>query len=122
MIVGIVGSRRRNTPEDEKLIEKELIKLLDEDKDITICSGGCPVGGDRFAENLASKYRLKKKIYKAEWDVYGKAAGFVRNTYIAEDSDILIACVAKDRKGGTEDTIKKFKNSHHNYEDKLILV
>ena len=27
---------------------------------------------------------------------------------IAEKSDVLVACVTKDRTGGTEDTIKKF--------------
>jgi len=109
MIIGIIGSRRRNTQEDKDLIEKQLLKILNEDKDITICSGGCKSGGDHFAEELASKYRLKKKIYPANWSKFGKGAGFVRNTEIAEDSDILIACVASDRKGGTEDTIKKFK-------------
>jgi predicted Rossmann fold nucleotide-binding protein DprA/Smf involved in DNA uptake len=30
-----------------------------------------------------------------------------RNKLIAEESDILIALVAKDRKGGTEHTIKE---------------
>jgi hypothetical protein len=124
MIVGIIGSRRRNTEQDKTLIEKELLKLLDKNKDITICSGGCPTGGDLFAEQLASKYYLKKKIYIAEWHHYGQAAGFIRNTYIAEDSDILIACVAEDRRGGTEDTIKKFKKFHPNWEseESLILV
>ena len=37
-----------------------------------------------------------------------RGAGFVRNGDIAKDSDVLIACVAPDRTGGTEDTIKKF--------------
>jgi len=41
------------------------------------------------------------------------------NTYIARDSDILIACVSKDRKGGTEDTIKKYLKLGKN---KLYLV
>jgi len=31
----------------------------------------------------------------------------VRNTLIAKDCTVLIACVAEDRTGGTEDTIKK---------------
>ena len=33
---------------------------------------------------------------------------YARNTLIARDADELIAVVAEDRKGGTEDTIKKF--------------
>lgn len=108
MIIGIIGSRRRNSETDKILIEKELLKLLADNKDVKICSGGCPKGGDKFAEQLASKYHLPKLIHKADWSK-GKSAGFIRNGLIAESSDILIACVAADRKGGTEDTIKKFK-------------
>ena len=111
MIIGIIGSRRRNTENDKISIQKALLNLLyDNDKnDITICSGGCSKGGDKFAEELATMYKLKKLIYKADWNNKGKAAGFIRNTYIAESSDVLIACVSSDRTGGTEDTIKKFK-------------
>ena len=48
-------------------------------------------------------------IHNPKWDELGKVAGFYRNTFIARDSDILIALVAEDRKGGTEDTLKKHK-------------
>ena len=123
MIVGIVGSRRRNEQSDKDLIEKELVKILDETKDVIICSGGCPKCGDKFAEQLALKYRLTKKIYSADWNKHGRIAGFLRNSTIAETSDILIATPSKDRTGGTEDTIKKFKKSHPlTWEKDLILV
>ena len=42
---------------------------------------------------------------------YAKA-NYERNTLIARDSDVLIAVVAPDRKGGTEDTIKKWNRFH----------
>ena len=35
-------------------------------------------------------------------------ANFDRNTLIAKDSDVLIACVNLQKDGGTEDTIKKY--------------
>jgi len=57
---------------------------------------------------LATQYKTKTIWYPADWNQYGKAAGFIRNTYIARDSDVLIACVADDRIGGTEDTIRKY--------------
>jgi len=111
MIVGIIGSRRRNEQSDKQLIENELIKLIKKYgiENITICSGGCPKGGDRFAEILARQFKIPIILHKADWNGKGRAAGFIRNTDIAKDSDILISCVALDRKGGTEDTIKKFK-------------
>ena len=120
MVVGIIGTRKRNSEKDKKLIKEKLELILSNEKDIIICSGGCSKGGDKFAEELASEFRLKKKIYKADWDRLGKGAGFLRNTDIAMESDILIACVADNRKGGTEDTIKKFKKFHP--EGELILV
>lgn len=108
MIIGIVGSRRRDTEKDKQIVEQKLLELMDNYLDVTICSGHCQRGADRFAEELAAKYGLKTIIFPADWKTHGKAAGFMRNTDIAKTSDVLIACVAEDRTGGTEDTVKKF--------------
>jgi hypothetical protein len=112
MIIGIIGCRARDTQEDCELVEKELLKLVLLERELpvtfSIVSGGCPKGGDRFAEKLADKHSIDIKLYPADWNKYGKSAGFRRNGDIARDADILIACVAPDRKGGTEDTISKF--------------
>jgi hypothetical protein len=105
-IIGIIGTRRRDGKEAYYKIKEKFLQVY-EVGDI-ICSGHCSQGGDRFAEVLISKYKTGKLIFPANWKKYGKGAGFIRNTDIAENSDILIACVAKDRKGGTEDTIKKY--------------
>jgi len=123
-IIGIIGSRRRNTDDDHALIW-EAFRQIYEDGD-KICSGGCPKGGDRFAEIIAQKIGLTERnggliIHRPKsvpsgsprW-TYAKV-NYDRNTLIAKDSDIIIACVASDRKGGTEDTIKKSKG-------KIILV
>jgi len=106
MIIGIIGSRRRNTFEDYELVERAFIPFISTEN--SIVSGGCPQGGDRFAEIIAKKYNISIKIHLAEWNKYGKSAGFKRNIFIAQDADVLIACVALNRKGGTEDTINKY--------------
>jgi len=106
MKIGIIGTRRRNTEKDFKLTEKKFLSIYK--KGDTLVSGGCPKGGDRFAEIISEKYRIPITIFRADWKNKGKIAGFLRNTNIAEDSDILIACVSSDRTGGTEDTIKKY--------------
>ena len=72
-----------------------------------IVSGGCPKGGDRFAEIIAKAEGVTITIHFPNWHAYGRAAGPKRNTKIAEDCNVLLALVAKDRKGGTEDTIRK---------------
>lgn len=116
-VIGIIGSRRRDTETDFEAVEAAFLKVYELGD--TICSGLCPKGGDRFAVILSKKYNTPKVWHPAEWDKYGKSAGFKRNSYIAVDSDVLIACVASDRTGGTEDTIKKYLKMG---KDKLILV
>jgi hypothetical protein len=133
--IGITGTRTRDSESDFLLVEKAFLSVYSPGD--RIVSGGCPHGGDRFAELLA--IRIKEPmatthwllslnaherqeairrieapilIHWPDWKRDGRAAGFVRNTPIAEDSEILIACVAPSRHGGTEDTIKKFQAVH----------
>jgi len=104
-VIGIVGSRRRAHPSDYNALILTF-KAIYEQGD-TIVSGGCPKGGDNFAERIAKKMGLSITIHYPDWEGRGKPAGFQRNTLIANDCDVLIAVVASDRTGGTEDTIKK---------------
>lgn len=112
MKIGIVGSRRRDEQDDFLAVAKALQSLLElklqPNEEVILVSGGCPKGGDRFAEDLAKQLGYEMVIHPADWKRYGRGAGFVRNTDIATGSDYLIACVAPDRKGGTEDTVRKF--------------
>lgn len=117
MIIGIIDCRARDTEHDLMLVEHAYMPLALECDGFV--SGGCPKGGDRFAEVLAKRWNVPIKIYPAEWNKYGKSAGYKRNIFIAQDADVLIACVAPDRKGGTEDTIRKYKELGKN---RLILV
>jgi len=104
--IGIIGTRRRDRREDlDKTYSAVSTELKEGDR---IISGGCPKGGDRFAEVIAKQQGIPITIFYPNWSKYGKGAGFVRNSDIAENSDILIACVATDRTGGTENTIQKF--------------
>jgi hypothetical protein len=109
-VIGIIGSRRRQLQSDITAIETALLAQY-EDGD-HIVSGGCPSGGDHFAEWLAKKHQIPITIHYARWKKYGKSAGFVRNSDIATEADILIACVAPDRTGGTEHTIETFQKLH----------
>jgi len=108
-IIGIIGTRRRDTGMAQKVIEQKFLEMYQPGD--WICSGGCPKGGDRFAEIIAKKYGIPILIFYPDWKK-GKAAGLIRNTDIAINSDILIACVASDRTGGSEDTITKFLKIH----------
>lgn len=126
--IGIIGSRRRNTPADCSMVDTALLTLRAKynGESITIVSGGCPKGGDRFAEVLAANYGMSTlihlpnltgpeftKLFQLNPRLAHTKANYARNTLIARDSQHgLIACVAPDRKGGTEHTIKEFKKLH----------
>lgn len=116
-IIGIIGTRRRHSITDLELVKEAFFKIYTLGD--SIVSGGCPKGGDYFAEVIARENKIPIKIYKADWSTYGRSAGFQRNIYIANDADILIAVVSSDRTGGTEDTIKKYLKQNKN---QLILV
>ena len=108
--IGIVGTRRRDSDNDLLLVETAFLEVYNpRDR---ICSGLCPKGGDRFAVILAEKYKTPKLWFPADWKRYGRRAGFMRNADIARESDVLIACVASDRTGGTEDTVIKWMQYH----------
>lgn len=52
-------------------------------QDIEIVSGGC-VGADQLGERYARASGWKCKVFPAQWDEYGKAAGPIRNGQMAE--------------------------------------
>jgi len=116
--IGIVGTRRRDEFSDLQKV-KDAFNSIYQNGD-WIVSGGCPKGGDRFAEIIAKENGIPIILFYADWTHKGKCAGFIRNTYIAQESDILIACVSSDRMGGTEDTIKKFKQLKPS--NKIIII
>lgn len=104
--VGIVGSRRRNTEADKARLWTFLDRYHYLDKDtVEFVSGGCPQGGDRFAEEIAKHHGIKITVFEPDWARYKRGAGLIRNQDIAEGCDLLVALVADDRTGGAEHTI-----------------
>lgn len=110
--IGIVGSRSRDQNSDFEKVKKAFFSIYEEGDHIV--SGGCPTGADNFAEKLARIHQIPITIHYARWHQHGKAAGFIRNGDIANGATVLICCVAANREGGTEDTIKKWLNGPHN--------
>lgn len=55
-----------------------------------IVSGGAK-GADSLAEKIAEEYGFETIVHKPDWNKYGKSAGYIRNTYIIADADIVFA-------------------------------
>ncbi len=68
-------------------------------------SGGAK-GVDSWAESAAKFRDLDTLICLPDWEKYGKAAGFQRNSLIVDNSDVVIA-FWNGNSGGTMDTVRK---------------
>lgn len=84
MKIAIVGSREFP---DMDLV-REFVRSLPED---TIIISGGARGVDRVAEEEAKKLAMITEIYPADWQQYGKRAGFLRNKQIVEAADMVQA-------------------------------
>ncbi len=113
--IGIVGTRRRDTPAAYKVVEKKFFEIYEEGD--WIVSGGCGKGGDRFADVIAKNNGIPILTIYPNYKRYKGGAPIVRNGPVAENCDVVIACVMHPEdgleevlqrtKGGTEDMLKK---------------
>jgi hypothetical protein len=87
-VVIVAGSRYFNN-------EALLFKYLDAfkkkflDRTLVILSGGAK-GADSLGEKWARENEISCKVFPADWDKHGKAAGPIRNKQMAEYADALI--------------------------------
>lgn len=98
MKVAVIGGRDFN--DYEKL--KSTLELLP----ITLIISGGADGADKLSERYAKEKGIPTQIYLPEWDLFGKKAGFIRNTTIVENSELVVA-FWNQKSRGTKDSIGK---------------
>lgn len=59
-------------------------------KPTTVISGTAR-GADRLGEIWANEFNIPCELFPAEWDRYGKSAGYRRNEQMADNAEALIA-------------------------------
>lgn len=95
------GDRHFN---DAKVVEM-VMGLLD--KDTIVLVGDC-TGLDSLVRTYCKKNNIAYKVFEADWEKYGRAAGPIRNKAMLLEADALIAFhydIAKSR--GTKDAIRQ---------------
>lgn len=80
-----------------------------------IVSGGAR-GPDQYGEIIAEANAIPCKIFPADWDKYGKSAGYKRNVQMAEYADALLA-IWDGKSKGTQHMINIMKEM-----DKPLMV
>lgn len=106
MKLGIVGTR---TFTDYDLFKKKLLKKYDIAEIDEIVSGGAD-GTDTLAEMFAKEFEIKFKVYKPNWDKYGKRCYAIRNAKIVERCTKLVA-FWDGKSPGTSMTINMAKSA-----------
>jgi len=87
MKVAIVGSRTFN---DYLALKKFISDTIDINQIEYIVSGGAK-GADFLGQNYAEELKLPIKIFEADWDKFGKSAGYIRNVDIVKESTVVFA-------------------------------
>lgn len=116
MNIAIVGSRIFGTA--PQLAGKEAWALLERifrgiEKrygKVTIVSGGAN-GVDKMAAYMARNRNHQVIVHKAQWDKFGKSAGYKRNELIVEDAEMVVAIMRPGSKG-TRHTVHIAMDAH----------
>jgi predicted Rossmann fold nucleotide-binding protein DprA/Smf involved in DNA uptake len=87
MKLAIVGSRDFK---DYGLLCREVYKNFDISNITEIVSGGAR-GADTLGQKFAEEHNLPIKIFYPDWNLHGRAAGMIRNEYIVDAADAVLA-------------------------------
>lgn len=105
MRILVTGSRDWT---DVHLIIKALCESIhakglrpDDFPEVTVVHGGAK-GADRIAGYYAQNVFMKEEYHPADWNQYGKSAGYVRNKHMVNlGADVCLAFIKNNSKGAT---------------------
>jgi len=86
----------------------DLLDTIDRSEWTEVVSGGAK-GADEFGERYAEMHKIPLKVFPADWNKYGNAAGPIRNKQMAEYADALVA-VWDGKSRGTKNMIDTARN------------
>lgn len=95
--------------DDYALMKRKLDHLFSKRKPDEIVSGNAR-GADALGERYAKEHNIALKLFPANWDEHGKAAGHIRNAEMADYADALVAywdAVSRGTKNMLETAKKK---------------
>ena len=106
----VCGTRDFN---DSNLVYTTLDVVIRDNTNVEIISGMCR-GADRIGEEYAKTRNIPLKVFPADWNKYGRAAGPIRNKqmldYALEESAVVVA-FWDGKSRGTANMIRSAKNA-----------
>jgi len=87
--IAIIGSR---SFDDKIYLEYQMNQIKNEYKNhkLKIVSGAAR-GADKMGEEWAKRNKIETLIFPANWEKYGKRAGYIRNEDIISNADLVIS-------------------------------
>jgi hypothetical protein len=104
--LAVVGSRQFEEQYYDDV--RDLLESIVNNYDVKLIISGGARGIDSLAERFADEQNISKSIFPAQWDKYGKSAGYIRNQLIVDNCDKLVAFWDGKSKG-TEHSINLAK-------------
>jgi hypothetical protein len=112
MQLAIIGGRDFS---DFELMKKHLEEIKgDLNMKISAVISGGAKGADSLGKKWADENNVETLIFKAEWQIYGRGAGPVRNRKIIYHADFVIAFWDGESRG-TANSINICKNTNTRY-------
>jgi hypothetical protein len=98
MKVAVIGSRSFN---DYEKLKDTLSKI-----NLSLIVSGGANGADKLGEQYANENNIPTKIFLPDWEKHGRVAGFLRNTDIINEAELVVA-FWDQTSTGTKDSIEK---------------
>jgi hypothetical protein len=102
----VAGGRDFN---DEQRFEQVICDYAEKTDAMVSIITGMARGADRLAYEFARRNKVQWYEFHADWDKYGKRAGYVRNGEMAKEADALIAFWDGESRG-TRNMIELMRN------------
>lgn len=93
----VTGSRKWK---DKEALFHYLNRMFLQFHDIVIVHGNCRNGADAMAKEWAETNGIPHEPHNAQWDIYGKAAGHIRNKQMVDTNpDRAVAFISGESRG-----------------------
>lgn len=107
MRILITGSRDWD---DMEIVRAAILSNIDDHRrpdpfkpiTVVLVHGANPRGADYFADVIAADHLLDLERHPADWERYGKRAGYVRNAeMVKQGADVCLAFIKDQSRGAT---------------------
>ena len=108
----VCGGRDYKDYKHAEAVLNHIDGTLSAERTLVIVEGGAK-GADELAHMWATSHSKQVQTYTAQWDLYGKKAGPIRNQEMLDSGvDLVVAFPGWLHSKGTEDMVRRAHEAH----------